>query len=83
LAKKRNRVCIYYALSLYIFRATSTKNSVSLLEAFTEPPYFSETAEMEARPMLVPPCLVEQYPPLPFLTFPSKLLVETIYSMFS
>lgn len=23
--EKRNRVCIYYALSLYIFRATSTK----------------------------------------------------------
>ena len=35
----------------YIFSATSTKNSLLLLENFAIPPYFSETAEMEARPM--------------------------------
>lgn len=47
------------------------------MEIFAEPPYFSETAEIEARPMPVPPCLVEQYSSLPFLTLPSKLLVDT------
>ena len=35
----------------YIFSTTSTKNSLLLLENFAIPPYFSETAEMEARPM--------------------------------
>lgn len=65
----------------YIFSTMSTKNSVSLLDAFAEPPYFSAAAVIAESPIPFPLFFVERYPSFPFRTFPSKLLVETTYSL--
>ena len=50
----------------YIFNIMSTKNSVSLLEAFAERMYFSAAALVTENPMLVSLCLVECYLSFPF-----------------
>lgn len=44
----------------HIFNTTSTKNSVSLLEACSEPPYFSAAAAMAVSPSPSPLCFVER-----------------------
>lgn len=44
----------------YIFNTMSTKNSVPLLEAFAEPPYFSAVAAMAESPIPFPLRFVER-----------------------